>query len=1124
MHAVTIAARNYLPFARLLARSFLAHNPQASFSILVVDARPGEVPAADGYQVLTPGDLPMPVDEFRRMAMIYDVTELSTALKPWALEALLDRDAEVAVYLDPDILVYDDLGEIDRLSRRHGIVLTPHAVSPMQRDGMRPTEADIMGSGIYNLGFVALDGRGRAMLRWWQERLLRDAISAPEQNLFTDQRWMDFVPSMFEHTVLRDRGYNVAYWNLDSRALSRDDDGGVLVDGTPLRFFHFSGYRPETPWLLSKYVADSPRVVLSEHPVAAGLCAAYGEAALAEGIEEGARVPYRYNALDNGVRITRAMRRTYRDALLAAEKGEEPVPPAPFAGHDDEVVGWLRAPVQPGHPMTRAVHGAWKVRPDIQASFPSPLGADEDKLLIWARTSAVAEGDLVPEVLPGTEAAVGPPPWEDSLEPGANVCGYFTAELGVGQSGRLVVDAVRASGLPHATVTWTRTLSRTQEPFVDVDPGQRYPVNVAVVNADQVEQWVADMGPLVDGRYLVAVWAWEVEEFPRGFSAALDLVDEVWAVSSFVRDAIARTTAKPVHVLPHPVLSRPEPGPLDRAALGLPDGPMFLFAFDYLSVFERKNPLATVAAFASAFAEGEGPILVVKSVNGDLRRSDRERLRAACSERHDVYLIEDYLPGSVVSELMADATAYVSLHRSEGYGLTLAESMALGVPVVATGYSGNLDFMSDTDSLLVPYELVPVAPGSGPYPSTTQWADPDVAVAAQHLRRLYDDPGFAADLGKRGRDAVLSTGDLGRAASFVRTRVEAASAAVAADPEAFSRRVSGSTAQVRLQRARDLMRSPLDVTTASRMRFGAASKLRKVVARVLNHHDQQVNLRLELLADAIEASTAQAGHRFGQLVDADHLIEAMVRDVSARVDETRSQLDRLDVEQTATPYMSHPEVLRHRRADGSEYLGLTSDTPGTYAGFEDVFRGSEQFVVDRLEPYLGLLKDAAPVLDIGCGRGELLDLLRAVDIEARGIDLDESMLARCRAKGLDVMAGDAVDVLASTPDGTWGAITSMQVVEHLEVDGIRRLFEASRRTLRPGGLMIAETVNPHAPAALKTFWLDITHVRPLFPESMLFLAREAGFSEARIYFPHTTGDMDSDLRRCGEYALVATRS
>ena len=275
MHVVTVVARNFLPRAAVLARTYREHNPGDRFWVLVVDAEPDEVAGTADYAVLTPADLDLAADEFQRMALIYDVTELSTALKPWALDLLLARGAEVAMYLDADIAVYASLHEIEALSLEHGIVLTPHTTVPMPRDGLAPSEAQIMAAGIFNLGFIALDQSGRSMLAWWQERLLRDCVSAPTEMLFADQRWIDLVPGYFRHTVLGDPTYNVAYWNLDSRPLVRTD-GVVHVEGQgPLHFFHFSGYEPDRPWVLTKYHLERPRVVLSEHPVVAELCREY---------------------------------------------------------------------------------------------------------------------------------------------------------------------------------------------------------------------------------------------------------------------------------------------------------------------------------------------------------------------------------------------------------------------------------------------------------------------------------------------------------------------------------------------------------------------------------------------------------------------------------------------------------------------------------------------------------------------------------------------------------------------------------------------------------------------------------------------------------------------------------
>src|SRR4051812_9995422 len=244
MHACTIVARNYLAFARVLAESFLSIHPGSSFTTLVVDAEFGLEDRDEPFRVLTPAELDLSQDEFHRMAVMYDVTELSTALKPWTLRYLIEHGAEAALYIDPDIQLFSPIEDVAEMVASHGVALTPHTLAPMPRDNRRPSEADIMGSGVYNLGFIGVGPSAVPFLRWWEERLMRDAISAPEQMLFTDQRWVDFVPSYFDHFIIRDPGFNVAYWNLDARRVTKDGDR-FLVNGKPLRFFHFSGYRPE---------------------------------------------------------------------------------------------------------------------------------------------------------------------------------------------------------------------------------------------------------------------------------------------------------------------------------------------------------------------------------------------------------------------------------------------------------------------------------------------------------------------------------------------------------------------------------------------------------------------------------------------------------------------------------------------------------------------------------------------------------------------------------------------------------------------------------------------------------------------------------------------------------------
>src|SRR5487761_1709222 len=272
----TIVARNYLPRARVLATSVREHHPLGRVSVLVIDDVYAEVDGAEEpFEVVRPADIGLAADEFHRMAMIYDIVELATSLKPWLLQHLLDRDgAAPAIYLDPDVRVYDRLDEVLRFAAAHGIVLTPHVTAPIPRDGKMTDENTILSAGMYNLGFIAVSRQAQPFLRFWMERLRRDCTVDPANNRFVDQRWVDFVPSLFDCHILREPSYNVAYWNLDHRELRWGADG-YRVDGQPLRFFHYRGFDAVVPSLLSRWQGERPRILLTEHPDLARICADY---------------------------------------------------------------------------------------------------------------------------------------------------------------------------------------------------------------------------------------------------------------------------------------------------------------------------------------------------------------------------------------------------------------------------------------------------------------------------------------------------------------------------------------------------------------------------------------------------------------------------------------------------------------------------------------------------------------------------------------------------------------------------------------------------------------------------------------------------------------------------------
>jgi len=796
VQACTIIARNYLPLARVLGSSFRLHHPDGVLSVLVFDDVDHEVVADDEpFEVVHLDDLGPDLPELLRMAAMYDVTEFATALKPWLLELLLRAGAPSVLYIDPDIQVFDSLEEIARLALEHDIVLTPHAVAPMPRDDKMTSETAILASGIYNLGFIGV-GRGvlddgpdgkPSFISFWKDRLYRECVNDPQGMRFVDQRWMDFVPAVYEPYIMREKTYNVAYWNLDHRDLVWNGDR-YEIDGEPLRFFHFSGYSPTSPHLLSKHQIDAPRILLSERPHVRRICDGYAELLLANGFGAPGAGGYAFGRMANGVPIDEYVRRVYIDAVLTADEGEDEYPPIPWDEEGAEALcAWMGAPPRvDGDPGRLSVYLAtvfgMRVN-ELRPAFFDPQFTDRERFLEWAAHEA-AEGRLIARFVdepgaPEPTGTSGPAITEwgpsDRLRPGYLVAGYLRAELGVGEGARLLVDCMEVAGVPYSTFAFTQTQSRQEHAFADGGEGTRdFDVNIVCVNADQVPVFAQAVGPgFFAGRHTIGQWAWELEEFPDHWSPSFGFVDEIWAVSEFSRRAIAAATDTPVFAVPHAIVAPRVPDGMGRKELGVPVDPyLFLFCFDLMSILDRKNPLGLIEAYRRAFDPDGRTALVLKLINGDRAVADLERLRLAIEGRDDIVLLDGYLTGDEVSGLMSVADCYVSLHRSEGYGLTMAEAMALGKPVIATGYSGNLDFMDDATAYLVPWTYAEVPAGCEPYPVGAKWAEPDLDEAARLMRHVVDHPAEAEAKGEAARASVLANHGPERRAPFLRHRLD----------------------------------------------------------------------------------------------------------------------------------------------------------------------------------------------------------------------------------------------------------------------------------------------------------------------------------------------------------------
>jgi glycosyltransferase involved in cell wall biosynthesis/SAM-dependent methyltransferase len=1162
--ACTIVARNYLAHARVLAESFREQHPDAAFATLVIDAQPSEL-EGESFEVLRPTQIGIDEAEFGRMAMIYDVLELATAVKPWFLRHLLAED-DVVLYFDPDIEVFAPLDEIETQARAHPIVLTPHTTEAAPRERNALAENAILVAGTYNLGFIGL-GAGvetERFLDWWSERVSRECIVDPAQGRFVDQRWVDFVPGLFDVHILRDPSYNVAWWNLANRKLGWTGTR-YEVDGRPLRFFHFSGYSPDDPHVLSKHQGPAPPVLLSENPALARICGRYADRLRAAGYREASTLPYGLGSLPNGIPVDRRMRRLYRAELVAAEKEGAPEPPLPFdPRHADRFIEWLNEPVD-GAPVSRYLEAVYAARPDVRAAFPDPARGFQEWVRAVGRSEEAIPVPLVPGPTPtkvGTTrwklarrvgrntpeadtpaAPVESPPLHD-LPSGVNVAGYLRAELGVGEAARHLIAGIRRADLPYTTFTYSATTSRQEHDFDAERAGHPvYDTNIVCVNADQILNFAHDVGrDFFAGRYTIGLWWWEVGYFPEFLHGAFDVVDEVWVGSDFVRRAVSAETSKPVRVLPLGI-ERRKVEPRSRAQLGLPEGFLFLFSFDFLSVVERKNPLGLVQAFKQAFAPGEGPTLVLKSINGDQKLSALEELRMATADREDILVVDRYLSAAEKNALTATCDAYVSLHRSEGFGLTMAEAMVAGKPVIATGYSGNLMFMNEANSYLVPYRLAPIPAGCEPYPAGIEWAEPDLDAAAALLRHVYEYRDDAHAKGARGCEDIREHHEPGATAAFLTRRLEEIRRERSAQAPAPAPRQGG------LERAAEYHasgpRNP--ISAPSRLRGGRF--LRRLLFRVLRPYivrrqeldealvdalrelDRELRATRAELDEQLRAARAELAERLDTLAAADRAGDEAARKhldaASEHLNAIDARLSRLGHELHAQPYVSDLTLLRTTDRDGREAIGFVVDGAGpvedVYRGFEDIFRGSEEFIRERQRAYLGLVGTREPVLDVGCGRGEFLDLLREAGIEARGVDIDEGMVEYCRRKGHEVELADANDYLERQPDDSLGAIFSAQVIEHMPYEALVRYFALAEAKLAPGGVLIAETVNPHSIAASKAFWVDPSHRNPIFPEVAAALARLTGFTSGLIVFPAGTGELDEDRVTQGEYALVAAK-
>ena len=460
-----------------------------------------------------------------------------------------------------------------------------------------------------------------------------------------------------------------------------------------------------------------------------------------------------------------------------------------LALYSDEAL--LRALTTPGEGFARGLEpldslsaALWRARTDLQASFPLDRAEGRRTYLDWYHAEGARscghDALRAPEAPPPAPAAPAARPAVRPVPertPGVNLIGFARGELGIGEDVRMAAAACAAAGIPFTVYdTPPGPTHRQADRRLDAHITTEAPhaVNLFCLTGFDTARVHVEHPQLFEGRLNIGYWPWELPDWPAAWASAYDVVDEIWVSTRYTQESFALTAPVPVLLMPMAVTAAPGRA-YRRADFGLPEGRfLFLFTFDWNSYVARKNPMACIDAFQVAFPPGgaAGVGLVLKVMGG---RDDDPRWRALLARvtaDPRILVLHGTLDRDAVLGLAALCDAVVSLHRSEGFGRTLAEAMLLGKPTIATDHSGNTDFCTPETCALVPARLVPVQPGEYPWGDGMAWAEPDVGQAALAMRRLVSDHAHREAIARAGQRLVAARHDPRAVGLRYRRRIE----------------------------------------------------------------------------------------------------------------------------------------------------------------------------------------------------------------------------------------------------------------------------------------------------------------------------------------------------------------
>lgn len=406
-----------------------------------------------------------------------------------------------------------------------------------------------------------------------------------------------------------------------------------------------------------------------------------------------------------------------------------------------------------------------QMRPDLRTAFDVSTPEGCARLQAWWASNGEAEHAVLTALFADPDRQV----------PGVNVVGYAQGVIGISEDVRMAVRSLSQVHVPvavmDAPMSGPPPRDHTLDDLLTTQPV--HPFSLYCLPPSELGRLALEGGArlLRSGTCNIGLPPWELPLWPRHLAGLFDELDEVWACTEFIRQAIAPLTSRPVLKMPLAVEVDTSIGP-NRAALGLPQkGFLFLVMFDGKSWLSRKNPLAAVHAFMKAFPRNRHVGLVIKAMGLDRSSAGWQAVETAIRGDKRVTVIDTVLSRSELTCLTASCDAYVSLHRAEGFGRIIAETMLLGVPTVTTNFSGNVDYCLPSTSYLVEGPLVPLRRDDYIFTEGQHWCDPDIDQAAQQLRRLFEDKAHTRTLVRAARERIRTHYSPAAAGSAYRARL-----------------------------------------------------------------------------------------------------------------------------------------------------------------------------------------------------------------------------------------------------------------------------------------------------------------------------------------------------------------